>query len=129
MGTIPIERGGYYPLSDEMVVRALIEQRDKLLDAAERSFDEDLICLYVDLDNLVQAVSSTLPASEAYTLRKYLEGYTAADICEETGEVTRQAYNGYYARAVKKITAEAKRQWAMCHGDAPAKENPMYCLP
>lgn len=127
MGTIPIERGGYYPLSDEMVVRALIEQRDKLLNTAEQSFDEDLICLYIDLDRLIQAVSSTLPASEAYTLGKYLEGYTAADICESDG-VSRQAYNGYYARAVKKITAEARHQWARCHGDVLAKENPSFCV-
>lgn len=127
MGAIPIECGGYYPLSDEMVVRALIEQRGKLLDAAVRSFDEDLICLYIDLDRLIQEVSSTLPTSEAYTLGKYLEGYTAADICAGDG-ASRQAYNGYYARAVKKITAEAKRQWALCHGDAPAKENPRFCV-
>ena len=127
MGTIPIERGGYYPLSDEMVVRALIEQRDKLLNTAEQSFDEDLICLYIDLDRLIQAVSSTLPASEAYTLGKYLEGYTAAYICERDG-ASRQAYNGYYARAVKKIAAEARHQWVRCHGDVLAKENPSFCV-
>ncbi len=127
MGMLLIERGGYYPLSDEMVVRALIEQKDKVLDAARRSFDEDLICLYIDLDDIVQAVMSTLPASEAFVLGKYLEGYTAADIGRALS-ASAQAYNGYYTRAVKKIAAEARRRWAMCHGDALAKEKPMYCV-
>lgn len=130
----------YAPLSDETVVRTLVEQRAKLdpikkaaasaTSLFEASADtsplvEDIICLYVDLDRLIEAVQ--FPASEAFVLGKVMEGYTIGDLSDIYGG-SRQAYSGYYRRAIGKIVKESQEQWARHYGEGLAKEHPRFCV-
>lgn len=81
--------------------------------------------MYIDLDRLIDAVSLS-PLQET-VINMLMKGYTISDISETLGG-SRQAYNGYYCRAVRKIVDEYNRQWSMIHGDALAKDHPRYCL-
>lgn len=128
----------YAPLSDETVVRTLVEQREKLdpirkasgtslFEAAADTSPlvEDIICLYVDLDRLIEAVR--FPSSEAFVLEKIMDGYTINDLSEIYGG-SRQAYSGYYRRAIGKIVKESQEQWARHYGEGSAKTHPRFCV-
>lgn len=127
----------YAPLSDESVVKTLIEYRTKLDPMRDQSpgsligavtdapMMEDVLILYIDLDRLI-ALSDLSPC-ELFVVGMLMQGYSVADISENFGK-TRQAYGVYYRRAVKKIVEEYKRQWAIWHGDVKAKDHPRYCV-
>ena len=54
-------------------------------------------------------------------------GYSIVDL-SECYSGTRQAYGGYYRRAVRKIIKAHQDQWAYWHGGVRAAENRAYCL-
>ena len=81
--------------------------------------------MYIDFDRLLAVTK--LSQSERFVVEKLMEGYSIVDLYESYGG-TRQAYGGYYRRAVQKIIREYNDQWAYWHGELPANENPQYCL-
>lgn len=86
---------------------------------------EDVLILYIDLDRLIAVCG--LSELEELVVEYMMRGYTIQDIADSIGG-TRQAYGGYYRRAVKKIVKEFNDQWAYWHGGVLAKENPRYCV-
>lgn len=86
---------------------------------------EDVLILYIDLDRLIAVCG--LSELEELVVEYMMRGYTIQDIADSIGG-TRQAYGGYYRRAVNKIVKEFNDQWAYWHGEVLAKENPRYCV-
>lgn len=130
-----IDFSGYFTLSDETIVRTMIENRNKLdptfsssssdmgiLDvSAYGSLDEDAICAYIDLDRIIE--EADLSKSERVAIDGLMSGYMLSDIAERHNSI-RQTYNKFYSRAVKKICQRAIDQWDEYHGSALARQNP-----
>lgn len=109
----------YAPLSDEQVVKWLIENRCAVLSHLEYgTVDDDVIITYADLDNTIKAAG--MSPNERMTVDLVMRGYAIADISDEYGG-HRQTYTKFFSRAVKKICAETVRVWSVFHGQQQAK--------
>ena len=112
----------YYPLTEERVVRELIRNRIKIdntyamklyetnnpiISNGVPPFDEDIICVYIDLDRIIEKCG--LSEAQMLVVKELMKGYSPADIGENCfTEVTqRQAINTQFSRAVEKIAKYA----------------------
>lgn len=74
--------------------------------------NEDVLCLYTDLDSLIERCG--LSASESETVKYVMEGYSLADIAEQYGKA-RQTVEIFFNRAVKKIVRQNNADWEKTH--------------
>ena len=71
-------------------------------------FNEDVICVYVDLDRLIEKAG--LSKSERKVVGQLMLGYTASDIAAHD-HIARQNVNILLNRAVEKICAANNKSW------------------
>lgn len=100
-------------LSEEHMVAALIKARQSLDPVRTQTpcgyrLQETMICLYASLDLLIQR--APLTAHERTVITRYMDGYAADEISEESG-VTRQAASKALHSAVRKLTRQNNRDW------------------
>ncbi len=69
---------------------------------------EELICMYADLDRLID--ETALSKSERRVLEMQRQGYGLRDISEERN-VSVQTCHTLLARAIKKLAEQARREW------------------
>lgn len=112
----------YVPLSEERVVAKLIqgravqdasfypttEPRHYLETDGVFSLNEDVLCVYADLDSLIERTD--LSPMERETVMYLMKGYTLPDIAYHFGK-TRQMYEVIFKRAVKKIVKRNDADW------------------
>lgn len=114
----------YCPLSEERVVRLLIQMRgeidqchDILMYAEGNNIDssngvaplnEDVSCIYIDLDSLIDGCG--LNSYQRTVVDEMMKGYAVADIAEEFGW-SRATVHAAYDAAVKRIVHENNRRW------------------
>lgn len=72
------------------------------------ALNEDVICLYADLDSLIDRAG--LSAQELLTVDLLMKGYTLRDIGEHYGK-SRQNFEILMNRAVKKIVKRNNADW------------------
>ena len=118
----------YVPFSEERVVQRLIKERstcdatfyptiepgNMLTSDGVYSLDEDVICVYADLDNLIERAE--LSGAERKTVDLVMKGYSLADIADHYGK-TRQSFEILMKRAVKKIVRRNNQDWDACYWD------------
>ena len=78
------------------------------------SLNEDVVCLYADLDSLIERAE--LSGAERNTIKLMMLGYSLPDIAEHYGK-TRQTFEILFKRAVKKIVKRNDLDWGECHGE------------
>ena len=78
------------------------------------ALDEDVICVYADLDNLIERAE--LSGAERKTVDLVMKGYSLADIADHYGK-TRQSFEILMKRAVKKIVRRNNQDWDACYWD------------
>lgn len=86
---------GYYPLTEARVVRELIRNRIKIdstfamklyetddptISNGVPPFNEDIICLYIDLDDAIEKCG--LSKTQSMVVGEMMKGYTISDIAE-----------------------------------------------
>lgn len=81
--------------------------------------DEDVICTYIDLDDLIE--NAGLSETERKIVRYLMEGYGISDIAEYLGHA-RQTSEEMFARAVDKIVAKNNARWEACRCDRKMSE-------
>ena len=117
----------YIPFSEDRVVAKLIRNRSSL-DASFYpttepqhllttdgvfSLNEDVLCVYADLDDLIER--SSLSPMEKNTVQYLMKGYTLQDIAEYLGK-TRQTCEVLFKRAVRKIVTLNNSEWERWSG-------------
>lgn len=75
--------------------------------------NEDVICIYADLDSLIERAG--LSEQEKLTIDLLMQGYTLPDIAEHYGK-SRQNYEILMKRACKKIVKRNNTDWEECTG-------------
>lgn len=115
----------YYPLTEERVVRELIRNRIKIdntyamklyetdnpaVSNGVPPFDEDIICVYIDLDRVIERCG--LSDMQMLVVKEMMKGYSAQDIGENCFEqvTQRQSINVQFNRAVEKISKYASAE-------------------
>lgn len=112
----------YVPFSEERVVDKLIRNRATLdasyyattepqhVLATEGVFalNEDVLCIYADLDSLIDRAG--LSEQELLTVKLLMKGYALADIADHYGK-SRQNFDILLKRAVKKIVKQNNADW------------------
>lgn len=91
----------------------MIEQANVLTTEGVFSLNEDVICLYADLDSLIERAG--LSQNERLTVDLAMRGYALADIADHYGK-TRQNFEILFRRAVKKIVKRNNADWEECTG-------------
>lgn len=117
----------YVPLSEERVVQKLIRERAVM----DQSFypltepahvlttdgvfalNEDVLCIYADLDSLIERCG--LSDQERLTVDLLMKGYIISDIAEYYGK-SRQNFEILEKRAIKKIVKQNNADWEECTG-------------
>lgn len=74
--------------------------------------NEDVLCLYADLDSLIERCG--LSVAEQQAVDYVMKGYALSDIAENFGK-TRQTLEIFFARAVKKIVKQNNADWEKTH--------------
>lgn len=77
------------------------------------ALNEDALCVYADLDSLIERAG--LSDGERTAVQYVMRGYTLADIAEHFGK-TRQIFEIFFNRAVKKIVKRNNADWEDCTG-------------
>jgi len=72
------------------------------------ALNEDIICIYVDLDDLIERTD--LSPTERATIQYLMKGYSLPDIAYHFGK-TRQTFEILFKRAVKKIVKRNEMDW------------------
>ena len=72
------------------------------------ALNEDVICIYADLDSLIERAG--LSRQERLTVDLLMKGYMLTDIAEHYGQA-RQAFETLMKRAVKKIVKRNHADW------------------
>lgn len=122
---------GYYPLTEPRVVRELVRNRIKLDSAFAMKlyetndpvisngvppFDEDIICVYIDLDRAI--AESGLSKAQETVIAELMKGYGISDIAEFcfTEKVDPRTAFIHFARGVDKICKhvfDKNNEWAV----------------
>lgn len=76
--------------------------------ASESKLDEHLICLYADLDTLLEEVDFT--QGQGRLVDRLMEGYTLSDVAMELG-VSKQSVHRQLQRIVLKIITTHQTRW------------------
>lgn len=112
----------YMPLSEERVVQQLIRDRsvydqsyyptvepsNLLATDGVFALNEDVLCIYADLDSLIERAG--LSEQERLTVDLLMRGYILTDIAEHYGK-SRQNFLILFQRAVKKIVKRNNADW------------------
>ena len=77
------------------------------------ALNEDILCVYADLDSLIERAG--LSESERLTVDLLMKGYILSDIAEHYGK-SRQNFDILLRRAVKKIVKRNNADWEECTG-------------
>ena len=72
------------------------------------ALNEDILCIYADLDSLIQRTD--LSPLEQETVLYLMKGYSLPDIAEHFGK-TRQLFEIVFKRAVRKIVKRNNTDW------------------
>ena len=72
------------------------------------ALNEDVLCIYADLDSLIERAE--LSANERLTIDLLMKGYVLTDIAEHYGK-SRQNFEILLKRAVKKIVKRNNADW------------------
>lgn len=72
------------------------------------SINEDIICIYTDLDALIDRTD--LSPTERETINYLMRGYSLPDIAYHFGK-SRQTFEILFKRAVKKIVKRNDKDW------------------
>lgn len=72
------------------------------------SINEDIICIYTDLDALIDRTD--LSPNERETINYLMRGYSLPDIAYHFGK-SRQIFEILFKRAVKKIVKRNDKDW------------------
>ena len=72
------------------------------------ALNEDVICVYADLDSLIERAG--LSRQERLTVDLLMKGYLLTDIAEHYGQA-RQSFETLMKRAVKKIVKQNNANW------------------
>lgn len=75
--------------------------------------NEDIICIYADLDSLIERAG--LSDGERITIDLMMKGYILSDIAEHFGK-TWSNFDILFRRAVKKIVKQNNEDWEACLG-------------
>lgn len=70
--------------------------------------DEDVLCIYADLDSLIDRAG--LSSSERMTIDLLMQGYVLSDIADNYGK-SRQNFEMLFRRAIKKIVKRNNEDW------------------
>lgn len=98
----------YAPLNDVQVLRALIASPYTCHGIGIHEDMEELICMYADLDRLIQ--EAPLTKSEKAVLEMKRGGYGSKEIAAER-KVSVQTCDKLFSRAVEKLAEQAKQNW------------------
>ena len=77
------------------------------------ALNEDVLCVYADLDSLIERAG--LSDQERLTVDLLMQGYILQDIAEHYGK-SRQNFDILFRRAVKKIVKQNNTDWEACTG-------------
>lgn len=77
------------------------------------ALNEDILCIYADLDSLIERAG--LSDGERITIDLLMKGYILRDISEYYGK-SRQNFDILFRRAVKKIVKQNNMDWEACTG-------------
>ena len=77
------------------------------------ALNEDVLCIYADLDSLIERAD--LSDNERLTVDLMMKGYIISDIAEHYGK-SRQNFEILLKRAIKKIVKRNNDDWAECVG-------------
>jgi DNA-binding NarL/FixJ family response regulator len=83
--------------------------------------NEDMLCLYIDLDRLIERAS--LSPLQQTVVTEVMKGYSITDIAEEL-TVSKQLVATSLSRAADKIAETNNRGWEKTYADAPARKRP-----
>lgn len=83
--------------------------------------NEDMLCLYIDLDRLIE--SASLSPLQQTVVTEVMKGYSITDIAEEL-TVSKQLVATSLSRAADKIAETNNRIWKKTYADAPACKRP-----
>lgn len=100
-------------LSDPRCVSHLIKWRSRIYprNRAMDHFSDIMVCIYVDLDRLIQ--ETKLTDNQYLTVKYLMDGYTMNDLCEVWGE-ERQTIEDRLKKACNKLARRnAKMNWAV----------------
>lgn len=98
----------YAPLNDVQVLRALIASPYTCHGIGIHEDMEELICMYADLDRLIQ--EAPLTKSEKAVLEMKRSGYGSKEIAAER-KVSVQTCDKLFSRAVEKLAEQARQNW------------------
>lgn len=101
--------------SDSAFIMRLYETDNPVMSNGTPSFDEDIICLYIDLDAAIAKCG--LSDVQLMIVTELMKGYTASDIAENCfpEAVTQHLVTAHLTKAVHKITGWARAnnaEWA-----------------
>ena len=77
------------------------------------ALNEDILCVYADLDSLIERAG--LSEQEKLTVDLLMKGYMLQDIADHYGK-SRQNFDILFRRAVKKIVKLNNADWEECTG-------------
>lgn len=77
------------------------------------ALNEDVLCIYTDLDSLIERAG--LSEQERLTVDLLMRGYMLQDIADHYGK-SRQNFDILFRRAVKKIVKLNNADWEECTG-------------
>lgn len=72
------------------------------------ALNEDILCLYADLDSLIEKAG--LSDQELLTVKLLMQGYMLSDIADHYGK-SKQNFDILFRRAVKKIVKQNNADW------------------
>lgn len=72
------------------------------------ALNEDILCLYADLDSLIERAG--LSDQELLTVKLLMQGYMLSDIADHYGKA-RQTFEILEKRAIKKIVKRNNADW------------------
>jgi len=72
------------------------------------SLNEDILCIYTDLDSLIERTD--LSPMERETIKYLMKGYTLPDIAFHFGKA-KQTFEVLFKRAVRKIVKRNNADW------------------
>lgn len=72
------------------------------------ALNEDILCLYADLDSLIEKAG--LSDQELLTVKLLMKGYIISDIADHYGKA-RQTFEILEKRAIKKIVKQNNANW------------------
>lgn len=72
------------------------------------ALNEDILCIYADLDSLIEKAG--LSDQELLTVKLLMKGYIISDIADHYGKA-RQTFETLEKRAIKKIVKQNNANW------------------